>query len=438
MSTNQSLRTGFARQAITPHYTVCLAGYGDDEIRRSQGVADDIYLTCIAITDGNQTILMYTADLLSFAGPAADLLRQRVTPATGIPGDHIFCAATHNHSGPLLYGDQEDAVRFREEVLNAAVSVAQAALADRTSAHMLSTVQEVPGMNFIRHYVMEDGSYAGANFGNWSLNCTGRHATETDPRMVLIKFARDGKQDIVLMNWQAHNDNVYEVGYHFISSSYTGRLRAKFERDTGLHFAFFMGASGNQAPNSQYPPEHHGLDWIAYGERMAQHAMDALPSLRPVTGAGIQTKRVMFQCEIDHSWDHMLEQANEVFHVWKTVGKEEGDALGKTYGFTSAYQSRDIRIRAAMPATDFLELNAFRIGDMGFVTSTNEVFSTVGIHVRTNSPFATTFILTGNARYLPCAQAYDYRSYEADTSLLAKGTAEKVADELVRLLNDVK
>ena len=91
-----------------------------------------------------------------------------------------------------------------------------------------------------------------------------------------------------------------------------------------------------------------------------------------------------------------------------------------------------------MGPTTVLELNAFRIGDMGFVTSTNEVFSTVGKYVRYNSPFETTFIITGNARYLPCAEAYDYRSYEADTGLYAKGTAESVAEKLSQMLHEIK
>ena len=205
-----------------------------------------------------------------------------------------------------------------------------------------------------------------------------------------------------------------------------------------MHFAYFTGAGGNQNRDSRIPEEKHNLNWIDYGRKMAEYAVQALPSLTPVTGSGIQTERVMFEYEIDHSWDHMLEQANEVFNLWKTVGKKEGDELAKSYGFTSSYQSRDIRRRAQMPATDLLEINAFRIGDMGFITSTNEVFSTVGRHVRANSPFDTTFIITGNSGYLPCAAAYDYRSYEADTSPFAKGTAEKVADEFVRMLERIK
>ena len=44
---------------------MCISGYGDEEIRRSRGVVDDLYLTCIAITEGEDTVLMYNAAMLS-------------------------------------------------------------------------------------------------------------------------------------------------------------------------------------------------------------------------------------------------------------------------------------------------------------------------------------------------------------------------------------
>lgn len=437
MSNPTSLLAGFGRTCITPRYTVHLTGYLDDERRFSQGVVDNIYLTCLAVTDGEDTVLLYTADLLSLADFLPGQIRPLVSAATGIPGDRMFFTATHSHSGPNLYSDFEPTVRFRQELLDAAVSCAQAALADRAPATMLSTVQDVEGMNFIRHYEMADGTYSGSNFGNWNQPIVG-HASESDPRMVLVKFARESRKDIVLMNWQAHNDNVREVGYNYISSSYTGRLRAKFELETGMHFAFFMGASGNQNAVTRIPEEDHGLDYIAYGQRMADYAIAALDKLTPVTGSGIATKQDTFVYDVDHSWDHMLDKANEIYDHWKATDLQEGNKLARSCGFSSVYQSRAIRTRVNMPATGTLELNAFRIGDLGFVTSTNEVFSTVGFHVRENSPFATTVVLTGNHQYLPCAESYDYRSYEADTSMFAKGTAEKVAARLVELLNEVK
>lgn len=436
MENKRNLLAGYGRKCITPDYEVCISGYGDDEVRRSQGVVDDIYTTCIAITEAEETVLLFTTDLLSVHDGAADQLRERLVPELGIPGDHMFFGATHSHSGPLLYGDQPDAVRFREMFIEQCLAAAEEALADRAPAVMESVTAEVPNMNFIRHYEMNDGTYLGSNFGSTAsgFKC---HARPTDPRMILVRFRREEKPDIVMMNWQAHNDNVRQVGYYYLSSSYVGHVRKEFEKLTQTHFAFFQGASGDQNAVSRIQEEDPGLNYIQYGEKMAQYAVAALPKLMPVTGSGIKTRHLLFEAPVDHSWDHMLEQANEVFKVWKTVGKKEGDALGKTYGFTSSYQSRDIRIRAAMGPTLAVQLNAFRIGDMGFVTSPNEVFSTVGIHVRANAPFETVFIITGNSRYLPCAEAYEYRSYEADTGMFAKGAAEKVAQTWTEMLKEV-
>ena len=434
----RNLLVGFGRHEVTPDFPVHISGYGDDEIRVSEGVRDPMYISCVAVTEDDTTILLYTADMLSLSDWAAEQIRELVTPATGIPGTHIFCGATHSHSSPLLYGNAEPTVKFRQIFMDAARNAALDALADRAPARMLYTMQEVPGMNFIRHYEMEDGTYCGSNFGNWKQKIV-RHARETDPRMLLVKFAREEKEDIVMMNWQGHNDNVRQVGYYLLSSSYAGRVRDAFERQMkDTKFAFFMGASGDQNCVSQIKQEQHNLDYIGYGETLAGIAIRMLKQLQPCTGAGIAVSREIFTVDVDHSWDHMLPQANEVFNTWKTVGKKEGDALGKTYGFTSSYQSRDIRIRAAMEKTVDLELNVFRIGDMAFFTSVNEVFSTVGKHVRACAPYDCVFIITGNSRYLPCKEAYDYRSYEADTGIYARGTAEKVAHKLVEMLRAMK
>lgn len=437
MEQTLNLSAGYARQIVTPHYPTHLSGYGDDEIRCAEQVVDDVCLTCIAIREGDKTLLLYTADLLAAPIVLDQWIREAVTPLTGVPGEHIFVAATHNHSGPWVYQEEDSAIRFRKTLLEAAVTTAKDALADLAPAVLSSGIRELQGLNFVRHYIMEDGTVSGSNFGNTKQKRIA-HALPSDPRLIVLRFAREEKPDIVLMNWQAHNDTVRETGYYNLSAGFTGHIREKFEEMTGMHFAYFTGASGNQSRNSLIPEEKHDLDWIRYGHKMAQIAEEMLPELKPVTGSGIRVQQEEFVYDVDHSWDHMLEQANEVFTLWKTVGKPEGDALGKTYGFTSSYQARDIRRRAAMPATGTLELNAFSIGDLGFVTSTNEVFSTVGLYVREKAPFDTVFIISGNSGYLPCAESYDYRSYEADTSIFAKGTAEKVAARMAEMLAEIR
>jgi hypothetical protein len=171
---------------------------------------------------------------------------------------------------------------------------------------------------------------------------------------------------------------------------------------------------------------------------MAQIAYELYADLQEVEGSGIATSRMMVEAEIDHSWDHMLEQANEVFDLWKTVGKPEGDALGATYGFTSSYQARAIRARAKMDKTRTLELNAFRVGGIGFTTGTYEMFSDAGIFMRANSPYAFTFFMTGNSGYIPSYDAFNYRCYEADTGFFARGTAEMLADKYLEMLKEIQ
>ena len=241
------------------------------------------------------------------------------------------------------------------------------------------------------------------------------------------------------MNWQAHNDSVHFVGHNLLSSSYVGEVRKAFEEQTGMHFAFFQGASGNQNPSSWIQEENHGLpDHFAYARKLADHAVQILKDLRPVMGTDIVTTRLIFDAKVDHSLDHMTAQAEQVYELYLTKGKKEADALGKTYGFSSCYQARAILTRSKMGETVPIVLNAFRIGELGFVTAGNELFSTIGLHVRLHAPFENTFIISGNKYYLPCMAAYEYGAYEAVTSLYAKGTAEKVADTLVEMLESIR
>lgn len=433
------LNVGYARENITPDFSVGLGGYSDAETRRSQGFIDYIYATCIAMTEGEETILVYTIDNCAMTHAFAEKIRDRVTAATNIASDKIFCVATHSHSCPSLTTGDAEGTKYQELLLTATVTAAENALDDRAPATLLAGTTDLELMNFVRHYEMSDGTFAGSNFGSFTNSTIVGHATDTDPQMVLVKFDRaDDKQDILMVNWQAHPDHGTENGRNNISADFPGALREKVMQETGMLVAYFTGASGNQNPDSRDSTEAHNLTMKEYGEKLADYAIAALDGLQPVEGNGISTTRVMYDAEIDHSWDHLLNAANEVYELWKSAGKTAGDALGKTYDFTSSYQARAIISRAGMGATQQLELNAFRVHGVGFTTGTYEMFSDAGLYVKGNSPYDITFIMTGNSGYIPSAEAYGYRSYEADTGYFAKGTAEKLAEKYVELLKSVQ
>lgn len=438
MSSENGLMVGYAKIDITPDYQVGLAGYSNAESRRSEMVEERIYATCIALTGGEDTILLYTIDNCNCDHEMAEEIREEVTAATGIPGEKIFCAATHSHNCPG-WCSYPEAEQYKADVRAACAKAAREALDDRAKAQMLAAKPEFPGMNFVRHAMLADGRVASPGVPDKKENPAVSYLGKPDNQMVLIKFEREGnKKPILLVNWQGHPDGSKVIGFHSICSSYPGMLREALSALSGCLVAYFTGADGNMSPESRIPADKHNLNWREYGYKMAGLAYEAMKQLEPVEGAQIATKRFMFEAEINHTWDHMLEQANEVFDLWKATDKKTGDALGKQYDFSSVYQARAIRTRASMGKTILLEINAFRVGDIGFTTGTYEMFSDAGIFIKENSPFAYTFLLTGNSTYIPSASAHQYRCYEADTGLYAPGTAEKLADKYVEMLNEIK
>ena len=97
---NQVLKVGFGREKITPTMEVYISGGGNPK-RISIGILDDLYITCIAITDEtDNTVLVFTEDMQQVSSPFIDPGVEGVVAATGVPQEKIIIAATHTHSAP--------------------------------------------------------------------------------------------------------------------------------------------------------------------------------------------------------------------------------------------------------------------------------------------------------------------------------------------------
>lgn len=87
--------------------------------------------------------------------------------------------------------------------------------------------------------------------------------------------------------------------------------------------------------------------------------------------------------------------------------------------------------------TSNIEINAIAIGDISFAAVPYEMFDTNGKYIKENSNTKMTFVLeltNGSNGYFPSEYAYEYGCYEADTTRFEKGSAEKVATELVTMI----
>ena len=94
------LQAGFARVDITPPFGNDLSGYY--ERRLADGTLDPLYLNAVALTVGEETVLLMAADYIGISMIENAKIRKLICERTGVPTDRIMIAALHQHTSPCL------------------------------------------------------------------------------------------------------------------------------------------------------------------------------------------------------------------------------------------------------------------------------------------------------------------------------------------------
>lgn len=388
-----TLQVGYGRADITPPYSVPLGGRHTEDF--SETVDDNLFATCIAFTDetGN-TILLYQLDLL-FSFSQAMMARVSIAKATGVNGLQIMVTSTHNHSAPNLSSSNANIERYAEEVLKPQmVEAAKAAMDDRKPVKSMQIARTYPeGLNFLRHYILKDGTKVGwaspvvqaVNNGTMQ-----GHLFDADNEMQLLKFVRDGGKDVVLMNWQGH-PRAHDAKYAIRAD--TEAIRQQVEPLLDCHFAYILGASGNVNSSSKIPEEVRANDYRENAKLLAQYAAEASTGFKEVKIGKLQLV----------SYNH--------------PGKKPNSEI-----------------------TTDIPLYAFSLGDVAFATAPYEMFTENGKKVKADSPFEMTFMAScsnGNCGYIPSSSAFDYDCYEVSITRYARGTAEDLVESHVNMLKQL-
>ncbi len=98
------LRAGAAKAVITPDVAaakVYLAGFGNN--RLATGVHDDLLARCLALSAGEETLVMCSVDLIGLFFDDVVKVRDLVN-ARAPQVSHVIVASTHNHEGPDTLG----------------------------------------------------------------------------------------------------------------------------------------------------------------------------------------------------------------------------------------------------------------------------------------------------------------------------------------------
>ena len=429
-----SLLVGYGRASIVPKSPLALSSSNQATY---DAVYEPVYATCIAITDvENETLLMFTIDVSYTSSNTRKSLLRAVEEATGIPTNNITYSCTHNHSGLEPSGA---AVKVMTDAM---VEAATTALADRSSASLSIGTTDTENMNFVRHYTTEDGYWVGDGY----LSPTGTNLKyimeEADPTIRLMKFTREGKAPVVMMNWQAHANYSYMMEH--LNSDFIGGLRQRVEEKTGCLFAYFQGTAGNLNPWDQ-TGKHNKFErtlvgMTKYGNALGDYVVPALDNMTQVNADDLEIMHKTLTLQIRRDSPEILEAA-AAFRAAKESGASNVEAIAAANGLIRHSSGAEyVPYRISFGTENDMQISAIRLGDVGFAVAPYEMFDTTGIYIREKSPMEMTFILgytNGRHFYIPSAECIEHGCYEWDGGIYEKGTAELLADEYVAMLTEL-
>jgi len=436
---------GFGRADITPVESVPLAGYGYTSERMSDGVLSEIKATAVIVTDKNgESVCIVAMDLINDRGNIAPYIRYGISEKIGIPADHVYVNFSHTHSGPDL--DNMSATsymrEYREYVISQAVAAGEAAWKDRKAAEMHVGVTAIEGYNFVRHYVRADGSISTPAYRPKD-NPAVAHVGDADPTMRLIRFTREGYEDVVLMNWQNHASLVTYLrsghdDYTKVAADYIDGVRSYMEKKLDCKFIYVQGAGGDLLTYSEVAGENKTNDPELYGKRLGDAAIACLNSSMTKNDSGlIRVYNFEYDGPVNHADEHLLDKAREL----KAMGGKPTAEQCMELGLISRHHATTIIRCAGLGDTIPVPCAVFSVGNIGFACAPFEVFSDTGLEILASSPFDQSFMIAycnDSQGYLPTKRAYDYDSYEEACTNFAYGTAEALAAEFAAKWSELK
>jgi len=399
---------GWYRGTVTSPFPVPLDGMGNNVGRMdSYKVVSELTTSLVVISDGTgleNAVIMCTMDTIVIPEEFSDAIAAVISDATSIPADRIFIAGTHTHAAVSLDENHDSTKEYLQWLYPLMAEYAVLAVEDLapvTSTQMIRT--NADGMTQVRRYVDADGNAYSTVDGNVPSGAV--METEPDTEVQGIRFARTGKDSVILVNFQSHPGHDASSSNGNVSAEMWGTFRESVESQmANTVCAFFIGACGNQqrGRSTEYvSADGNTYDLTKkaqYGAALAAHVVKAFESPTEInTGSvTIQVAHYAFDAE---GW------------------YEDSFSGDRT-----------------LP----LMLNAVAIGDFAFVTAPYEMFHENGEQIKDfvydNDLFKLAFVISnsnGANKYVASYGAFEndetdgkLTSFEVKSTRFNKGIAE--------------
>jgi hypothetical protein len=441
----ETLCAGAARRTINPPLGTKKVGlrlFGDP----IQAVESDLTATVLLLAAGEQKVAVIATDLSTMTMREAGLLRADVAAAIGTEASHVLLNMSHNHSSPglpeyMAMTDTEDDQRLRRlyenELRRWLVEASQEADA-RLQPARIGTGWGTSPIGVYRRE-QRDGQYI--------LGEVPGHPIDDSVGVIRVDDL-DGNPIAVAFRYSAHPVTV--GGRSAVASSdFPGPARDVLERHLGCLALFLQGCGGNMNPAVGIGWEidcrdtKNRVGWelggealkVAAGISTARRAgkrrlLGNIPNIlftpwEPVGDPGPTVLGAVEEAtELEFDELPTLERAHEILVNWRRLLSERvaGGAPDWEVRVAQKYEHWATALVAAVEdghPTCELRVQVLRIGDIALAALNVEAFFQTGLQIRSESPFAETFVLgfsNGIVSYLPLSEDHPPGGWSVDAS----------------------
>ncbi len=402
-----TLQAGFSKRDITPPVGKPMGAFPASrkpmQARLAEGVHDPLFGRALAISDGESTVVICAADVVTFQWVDVDRMRDDFAGRTELPPESFIISGTHNHNGPeCTYhfgGDPDDDYisELRTNIIDAAVD-AYNGLQPAT----LSTGIQDADIVYNRREIRPDDSFVQRN-----QNTERDRIGPVDPRVSVARFdANDGSPIASVVHFAAH-PVIMSTPNLLFTAEYPGATLRHFELQTGVTESLFLqGACGDTHPLQALTNDYDGVEEM--GKSVGTAAASAWADASQESEVSLDVER------------------------WQ-------EDLPNRY-------SDDLKVR--------IEIPAIRLSNrLAIVFWPGEPFIEMSLALQWRSPFARTVVVghaLGSCGYVPTLQAYEYGGYgvdrypveqdpaELNRARVMPGTGERFIDETSVLLGRLK
>jgi neutral ceramidase len=410
-SSKTQWKVGVARRKITPPSTTELAGLGYYLGRTGKRVRDDLTATAMVISQAEKSVAFIAMDLMWNDERFTRLIREGSAKTIPISGEAICVNFSHTHNAPtagLILGAGTQDRDYLERAAALAVEAIVEAWGRREPAVLRRGQGELAGMTFNR--TREDGP--------------------CDTRVGVLRADRlDGSPLAIAVNFHSHCTAHMEVDLEAVSRDWPGEVVDQIEVALrGVTALYLQGVCGDV----NFRREFNGTaKRFEPAQAVTRVVLEATRNGREIAGAGISSCVETVSLPT-RRWtrEEIMRDRDEGLHRLKTgdtadwlngvakvcVGLPErlplryGGSVDKAVAAVSRFAVEWTDLISpkldTMPEYLDTEVQAIRIGDFYLAATSCELFTSLGLELRTQAPDPDCFVLgyaNGSIGYLPDA-----------------------------------